>query len=68
MSLIGKIRPIRLTDRPAESDQERVCAVTGCDTVLSRYNPDEQCSLHEPPSRSRVIPRTRHAEDPAQAR
>jgi len=24
----------------------RVCAADGCETTLSRYNPDDYCSLH----------------------
>jgi len=27
----------------------RVCSHDGCDTRLSRYNPDEQCALHRSP-------------------
>lgn len=27
----------------------RVCAFDGCDTQLSRYNPDDQCALHKYP-------------------
>jgi hypothetical protein len=25
---------------------ERVCAANGCETTLSRYNPDTYCSVH----------------------
>jgi hypothetical protein len=25
---------------------ERVCAADGCETKLSRYNPDDYCSVH----------------------
>jgi hypothetical protein len=26
--------------------QERTCTASGCDTRLSRYNPDDFCSVH----------------------
>jgi hypothetical protein len=25
---------------------DRICAVAGCETKLSRYNPDDCCSVH----------------------
>jgi hypothetical protein len=39
----------------AAAEAGRTCAEDGCDTVLSRYNKTQKCSLHEatpvPPSR-----------------
>jgi hypothetical protein len=40
----------------------RVCAADGCETALSRYNPDNYCSLHRGWDK-RIITRRRHAED-----
>jgi len=40
----------------------RVCAADGCETTLSRYNPDDYCSLHRGWDK-RIITRRRRAED-----
>jgi hypothetical protein len=40
----------------------RVCAAEGCETALSRYNPDDYCSVHRGWDK-RVITRRRRAED-----
>lgn len=40
----------------------RVCAAEGCETKLSRYNPDAYCSVHRGWDK-RVITRRRRAED-----
>ncbi|HEU4397512.1 MAG TPA: hypothetical protein VFU54_06715 [Actinomycetota bacterium] len=40
----------------------RVCAADGCETKLSRYNPDAYCSVHRGWDK-RVITRRRRAED-----
>jgi hypothetical protein len=40
----------------------RVCAADGCETALSRYNPDDYCSLHRGWDK-RIITRRRRAED-----
>ena len=40
----------------------RVCAAEGCETTLSRYNPDDYCSVHRGWDK-RVITRRRRAED-----
>lgn len=40
----------------------RVCAAEGCETKLSRYNPDEYCSVHRGWDRQ-VITRRRRGDD-----
>jgi hypothetical protein len=40
---------------------QRVCAAEGCETTLSRYNPDSYCSVHRGWDRQ-VITRQRRAE------
>ena len=40
----------------------RVCAADGCETTLSRYNPDDYCSLHRGWDK-RVVTRRRRADD-----
>jgi hypothetical protein len=40
----------------------RVCAADGCETTLSRYNPDDHCSVHRGWDK-RVITRKRRAGD-----
>jgi hypothetical protein len=40
----------------------RTCAAEGCETKLSRYNPDSYCSLHRGWDRQ-VITRRRRADD-----
>ena len=40
----------------------RVCAAEGCETTLSRYNPDDYCSMHRGWDK-RVITRRRRIED-----
>jgi hypothetical protein len=40
----------------------RVCAAESCQTTLSRYNPDDYCSVHRGWDR-RVITRRRRAEE-----
>jgi hypothetical protein len=42
---------------------ERVCAADGCETTLSRYNPDTYCSVHRGWDRQ-VIRRQRRNGDP----
>ena len=42
----------------------RVCAAEGCETTLSRYNPDDYCSVHRGWDK-RVITRRRRAEHDA---
>jgi hypothetical protein len=42
----------------------RVCAAEGCETKLSRYNPDDYCSLHRGWDRQ-VITRRRRGDDDA---
>jgi hypothetical protein len=41
---------------------ERVCAADGCETTLSRYNPDTYCSVHRGWDRQ-VIRRQRRSGD-----
>jgi hypothetical protein len=41
---------------------ERVCAANGCETTLSRYNPDTYCSVHRGWDRQ-VIRRQRRNDD-----
>jgi hypothetical protein len=41
---------------------ERVCAADGCETTLSRYNPDTYCSVHRGWDRQ-VIRRQRRNDD-----
>jgi hypothetical protein len=59
--------------RPPGADPEvrsfgkaRVCAAEGCETALSRYNPDSYCSVHRGWDRQ-VITRRRRAEAGAEA-
>jgi hypothetical protein len=40
----------------------RTCAADGCETKLSRYNPDSYCSVHRGWDRQ-VITRRRHSDD-----
>jgi hypothetical protein len=40
----------------------RTCAAEGCETKLSRYNPDSYCSVHRGWDRQ-VVTRRRRAED-----
>ena len=54
--------------RPPGADPEvrsfgkaRVCAAEGCETKLSRYNPDDYCSVHRGWDK-RIITRRRRAE------
>ena len=42
----------------------RVCAAEGCETTLSRYNPDDYCSVHRGWDK-RVITRRRRADHDA---
>jgi hypothetical protein len=46
--LRGGIRPSRSVD------VQRVCAQSGCDTRLSRYNTREHCNQHAPITYPRV--------------
>ncbi len=42
-------RPIvasRYQDRPKESGIGRICGQPGCETILSRYNPNPVCGVH----------------------
>jgi hypothetical protein len=41
-------------DRRDTEPRGRVCAIEGCDTVLSRYNRADQCSVHAPATTSRT--------------
>lgn len=34
-------------ERKNKKMKDRVCAHKGCGTILSRYNPEKYCSLHE---------------------
>ena len=43
--------------------RERVCAADGCETTLSRYNPDTYCSVHRGWDRQ-VVRRQRRNDDP----
>jgi hypothetical protein len=43
----------------AARDEKRLCAASGCDTVLSRYNLDSVCSLHGGWHREPAAPRRR---------
>lgn len=52
-----RVQSIRRSERPKVSAAGRVCAVPGCGTVLSRYNPDSTCLHHQKgpsPRRRRV--------------
>jgi len=40
------IEATRARDRPKAFGVGRICAEPGCETLLSRYNPDTLCSLH----------------------
>lgn len=44
----------------------RVCAADGCETALSRYNPDDYCSVHRGWDK-RIITRRRRAEGGSEA-
>jgi hypothetical protein len=44
----------------------RVCAADGCETTLSRYNPDDFCSVHRGWDK-RVITRRRRADGEVEA-
>jgi hypothetical protein len=39
----------------------RVCAAEGCETALSRYNPDDYCSVHRGWDK-RIVTRRRRAD------
>jgi hypothetical protein len=43
---------------------ERVCAADGCDTALSRYNPDTYCSVHRGWDRQVIRRQRRNDDDP----
>lgn len=39
---------VRLVAKPPETyGKGRICAEDDCDTVLSRYNPDDVCGTHD---------------------
>jgi hypothetical protein len=42
---------------------ERVCAANGCETTLSRYNPDTYCSVHRGWDRQVIRRQRRNDED-----
>lgn len=42
---------------------ERVCAADGCQTTLSRYNPDTYCSVHRGWDRQVIRRQRRNGED-----
>ncbi len=39
---------------PKTYDENRMCEVKSCSTVLSRYNKEDRCWLHSPFKRARV--------------
>jgi len=43
----------------------RVCAAEGCETALSRYNPDDYCSVHRGWDKRISTRRRRPGSDPA---
>ena len=43
----------------------RVCAAEGCETALSRYNPDDYCSVHRGWDKRISTRRRRAGSDPA---
>ncbi|MGH9260387.1 MAG: hypothetical protein ACRD08_10910 [Acidimicrobiales bacterium] len=43
----------------------RVCAAEGCETALSRYNPDDYCSVHRGWDKRISTRRRRSGSDPA---
>jgi hypothetical protein len=45
----------------------RTCAADGCETKLSRYNPDSYCSVHRGWDRQVVTRRRRGEEDEGEA-
>jgi hypothetical protein len=45
----------------------RVCMADGCQTMLSRYNPDSYCSVHRGWDRQVITRRRRGDDDPAVA-
>jgi hypothetical protein len=53
---IRSSNPIRPSSAPAVRSfgEDRTCTASGCDTRLSRYNPDDYCFVHReqvPPQR-----------------
>jgi len=40
------------------NDERRVCKAPGCVTVLSKYNSDSLCFVHQPPKKVRIRGRT----------
>lgn len=58
-TLKGK-RILETARPPKVSSEGRVCAKTGCETTLSRYNKREYCYAHAPTKfprlRGRVVP------------
>ena len=46
----------KISDRIPAYGRGRVCEASGCDTLLSTYNPAAYCSLHDVPSAPRTRP------------
>jgi len=46
----------KISDRISAYGHGRVCEASGCDTVLSTYNPAHYCSLHDADGKTRLRP------------
>ena len=54
MQTVRASKPIRSGRRPKTKALGRVCAASGCSTVLSRYNVRQTCHPHSPTRFPRV--------------
>ena len=59
-SAYGKQALVKTDERPPTYGTGRLCAIEGCQTVLSRYNPSAICSLHSLGWKIRQRSPTRH--------
>ena len=46
----------KISDRIPAYGRGRICEASGCDTLLSTYNPAVYCSLHDVPGAPRTRP------------
>jgi hypothetical protein len=53
-TLLGRRVGTSLGRRPTLHQERRICSENGCDTVLSRYNPQMQCRVHAVPRYPRL--------------
>ena len=49
----------RAAETPKQYGKRRRCDAYGCNTVLSRYNPNDECAVHHPVGATSYITRDR---------